>query len=116
MGELVGFPSMNEQQSENHCWSFVIYLFSSPTFMLPITLPDFPLNSRHVDSFTSCYHPALRPDISEAVSSKRLYLPGQTQNQYPPTQTLHTGGSADLTLARALQWLQSWNASQEIIV
>lgn len=85
MGEhmLVGFPSMNEHHSENHCWRFVIYLFSSPTFMLPITLPDVPLNSRHVDSFTSCYHPAVRPDFSEAVSSKRLYLPGQTQNQYP---------------------------------
>lgn len=51
--------------------------------MLPITSPDVPLNSRHVDSFTSCYPPTLRPDFSEAVSSKGFYLPGQTQNQYP---------------------------------
>lgn len=65
------------------CWISVISLFTSPTFMLPITSADLPLNSHHIDSFTSCYFPTLCPDFSEAVSSERLYLPGQTQNQYP---------------------------------
>lgn len=63
---------------------FLSSLFLLPrTFMLPVTSAELPLNSRHVDSFTSYYLPTLCPDFSEAVSSKRLYLPGQTQNQYP---------------------------------
>lgn len=40
-----------------------------------------------------------------SVSSKIQYLPGQTQNQYPPNVKQHTGSSAVLpmTLAYALQ-------------
>lgn len=45
---FVGFPSLNEDRSERQCCIFVIYLFYSLTFVLPMTSPRFPLISPHV--------------------------------------------------------------------